>query len=185
MATGAIAARGGCGRGVAAAADAGRVHRPEGQPREPARLHPRRARPRRRRWITCCCRAARPGQDHAGADRGARTGRGLPRHLRPGDPAGRGPGRDPDQSAAARRAVHRRDPPPAARDRGSPVSGDGGFPARPHHRRGAGGALACASTCRRSPWSAPPPAPGCWRRRCATASAFRCGWCSTRRRSWS
>ncbi len=50
---------------------------------------------------------------------------------------------------------------------------------------GPGGAQRCASTWRRSRWSAPPRAPGCWRRRCATASAFRCGWCSTRRRSWS
>ena len=81
--------------------------------------------------------------------------------------------------------VHRRDPSPAARDRGSALPGDGGLPARPDHRRGAGGALACASTCRRSPWSAPPRGPACWPRRCATASASRCAWCSTRRRNWS
>ena len=43
--------------------------------------------------------------------------------------------------AAARRAVHRRDPPPVAGGRGDPLSGDGGFPARPDHRRGAGRAL--------------------------------------------
>ena len=46
-----------------------------------------------------------------------------------------------DQSRRARRAVHRRDPSPQPRGRGSAVSGDGGFPARPHHRRGTGGAL--------------------------------------------
>ena len=42
---------------------------------------------------------------------------------------------------AARRAVHRRDPPAQSGGRGNPLSGDGGFPARPDHRRGPGGAL--------------------------------------------
>ena len=42
---------------------------------------------------------------------------------------------------AARRAVHRRDPPAQSGGRGNPLSGDGGFPARSHHRRGTGGAL--------------------------------------------
>ncbi len=65
----------------------------------------------------------------------------LPRHLGPGDPARRRPCRAPHQSRGARRAVHRRDPPPLAGGRGNPLSGDGGFPARPHDRRGAGGAL--------------------------------------------
>ena len=37
--------------------------------------------------------------------------------------------------------VHRRDSPPQSRDRRDSLSGDGGFPARPHHRRGACGAL--------------------------------------------
>ena len=89
----------------------------------------RAARPR------AAARAARPGQDHPGADRRPRTGGRVPRHVRPGDRQGRRPRRDPDQPAAARRAVHRRNPPPAAGDRGSAVSGDGGFPARPDHRR--------------------------------------------------
>ena len=40
-----------------------------------------------------------------------------------------------------RRAVHRRDPSPQPRDRGDPLSGDGGLPARPHHRRRAVRAL--------------------------------------------
>ena len=37
---------------------------------------------------------------------------------------------------------------------GNPLSGDGGLSARPDHRRGAGGALGPASTCRASRWSA-------------------------------
>ena len=41
--------------------------------------------------------------------------------------------------AAARRAVHRRDPPPHAAGRGVPLPGDGGLPARHHHRRRARG----------------------------------------------
>ena len=98
------------------------------------------ARPRRGAGPRAAARPAGPRQDHARADRRPRAGRRLPRHLRPGDPARRRPRRDPDQPAAARRAVHRRDPPPAAGDRGGALSGDGGFPARPHHRRGPGGA---------------------------------------------
>ena len=86
-------------------------------------------------------RSARPRQDHAGADRGARTRRRLPRHLRPGDRQGRRSRGAADQSRRARRAVHRRNPSPQPGGRGSALSGDGGFPARPHHRRGAGGAF--------------------------------------------
>jgi Holliday junction DNA helicase RuvB len=37
---------------------------------------------------------------------------------------------------------------------------------------------------RPSPWSARRRARACWPRRCATVSAFRYGWSSTRRRSW-
>ena len=44
-----------------------------------------------------------------------------------------------DQSRTARRALHRRDPPPQPGGRGNPLSRYGGFPARPHHRVGAGG----------------------------------------------
>ena len=42
---------------------------------------------------------------------------------------------------AARRAVHRRNPPAQSGGGGNSLSGDGGFPARSHHRRGTGGAL--------------------------------------------
>ena len=42
-----------------------------------------------------------------------------------------------------------------------------------------------ASIWRPSPWWRPPPARACWRRRCATASASRCGWSSTRPTSCS
>ena len=85
----------------------------------------------------------------------------------------------------ARRAVHRRDPPAQSGGRGNPLSGDGGFPARPHHRRGAGGALGEDRPVASSRWSARPRAPACSPIRCATASAFRCGSISIPRRSWS
>jgi antitoxin PrlF len=58
-----------------------------------------------------------------------------------GDRQGRRSGGDPDQSRRSRRAVHRRDPPAQPGGRGNPLPGDGGFPARPRHRRGTGGAL--------------------------------------------
>ena len=54
------------------------------------------------------------------------------------------------QSRAARRALHRRDPPSQSGGRGNPLSGDGGFRARPHHRRRAVGALGQDRRSRRS-----------------------------------
>ena len=86
-------------------------------------------------------RPAGPRQDHAGADRRARTGRQFPRHLRAGHRQGRRSRGAAHQSGGARRSVHRRNPPAQSGGRGGALSGDGGFPARPHHRRGAGGAL--------------------------------------------
>ena len=133
--------RGGCRRDGAAAADAGRFHRPEAGAREPQGLHRRRADARRGAGPRAAPRPARPGQDHAGADRGARDGRRLSRHLRAGHPEGRRSRRAAHQPAAARRAVHRRDPSSQSGGRGDPLSRDGGLPARPDDRRGAGGAL--------------------------------------------
>ena len=112
-------------------------------------------------------------------------GRRLPRHIGAGDPAGRRPRRNPDKPPTQGCPVHRRDPSPAARDRGSALPGDGRLPARPDHRRGTGGALGAHRPARRSRWSAPPRAPACSPRRCATASASRCAWCSTRPRNWN
>ena len=82
-----------------------------------------------------------PRQDHAGADRRARARRQFPRHLGAGDRQGRRSRGAAHQSGGARRSVHRRDPPAQSGGRGGALSGDGGFPARSHHRRGAGGAL--------------------------------------------
>jgi Holliday junction resolvasome RuvABC ATP-dependent DNA helicase subunit len=45
--------------------------------------------------------------------------------------------------------------------RGDAVSRAGGFPDRHHDRRRARPRARSSSTCRRSPWSAPPPAPAC------------------------
>ena len=109
--------------------------------RQSPRLHPGGARTRRGARSRAAVGPAGPRQDHAGADRRARDGRGLSRDLGPGDPARRRSRRAPHQSRGARRPVHRRDPPPLARGRGNALSGDGGFPARPDDRRGAGGAL--------------------------------------------
>ena len=53
--------------------------------------------------------------------------------------AGRSGG-DPDQPRRARRALHRRDPPAEPGGGGDPLPGARGLPARPRHRRGAGGA---------------------------------------------
>ena len=91
----------------------------------------------------------------------ARTRRQLPRHLRAGDRQGRRSRGAAHQSRRARRAVHRRDPPAQSGGRGNPLSGDGGFPARPHHRRGAGGALGEDRSRRSSRWSARRRARGC------------------------
>ena len=84
---------------------------------------------------------ARARQDDAGADHGARARGQFPLHLRPGHRQGGRPGRAAHQSRGARRALHRRDPPAQPGGRGDPLSGDGGLPARPDHRRGTGGAL--------------------------------------------
>ena len=109
--------------------------------RQSARLHRSGQGPARSPRPRAALRTAGARQDDAGADRRPRNGRGLPRHLGPGDPARRRPRGAADQSAAARRALHRRDPPACALGRGDPLSGDGGFSARPDHRRGAGGAV--------------------------------------------
>ena len=82
-----------------------------------------------------------PRQDHAGADRRARARRRLSRHVRPRDRKGRRSRRAAHQSRRARRAVHRRNPSPQPGGGRGALSRDGGFSARPHHRRGTGGAL--------------------------------------------
>ena len=106
-----------------------------------ARLYRRREEPARGARPCAVLRAAGARQDDPGADRRARARGRLPRHLGAGDPARRRSRGAADQPAAARHPVHRRDPPPGAAGRGDPLPGDGGFSARPDHRRGAGGAL--------------------------------------------
>ena len=127
--------------GFAPAASARRVHRPGQGLLESQSVHrggegeARGARP-------CAVRgAAGSRQDDARADRGARARRQFPRHLRPGHRQGGRSRGAAHQSRRSRRAVHRRDPPAQSGGRGNPLSGDGGLPARPHHRRGSGGAL--------------------------------------------
>ncbi len=102
----------------------------------------------------------------------------------PGDRQGRRSRGAPHQSRGPRRAVHRRDPPALARGGGNPLSRHGGLPARPHHRRGAGGALG-AHRCRplhadrrHHAHRAPDDAAR------VSASAFPSGSSSTRWRSW-
>ncbi len=137
---------------------------------------------RKRRARTCGCssrpragaggdgpravlRPAGARQDHAGADRRARDGGRVPRHLGPGDRARRRPRRAADQPRAARRVVHRRDPPAQSGGRGSALPGDGRPRARPDHRRRALGALGAdrpaavhADRCDHAPGSADHPA---------------------------
>ena len=135
------ARRAGRGRAVPAAAGARRIRRATPAARESAGLHrgrestPRAARP--------CALLGPSGarQDDARAYRRARDGGRLSRHLRPGHSARRRSRGGADQSAAARRPVHRRDPSAGAVGRGDPLSGDGGLSARPDHRRRACGAL--------------------------------------------
>ena len=81
-------------------------------------------------------RPARARQDDAGLRDRQRDGRAGSRHCRPGHREARRPCRDAHQPAAARSPVHRRDSPPGARDRGNPLSGDGGLRARHRHRPG-------------------------------------------------
>jgi hypothetical protein len=175
--------RGGRGRGRrrpdAAAAHAGRVHRParaQGQPVDPARRRP----PERGRGGSRPApRPARPGQDDARHDHRPRARRQHPLRQRPGHRAGRGPGRDPDLARRARRPLHRRDPPPQPRGGGDPLSGDGGLRAGRDDRQGAVGAEPAAEPqavhdrrrhdARRAASAA----------RCATASGPRTGWTST------
>ena len=81
------------------------------------------------------------GKTTLGADRGARAWRQFPRHLGAGDRQGRRSRGAAHQSRRARRSVHRRNSPAQSGGRGNPLSGHGGFSARPHHRRRPGGAL--------------------------------------------
>ncbi len=81
------------------------------------------------------------GQDHAGADRGARARREFPRDLRAGDCQGRRSRGPAHQSRGPRRSLHRRNPSAQSGGRGNSLSGDGGLSARPHHRRRPGGAI--------------------------------------------
>ena len=130
-----------CRRHRAAPAAAVRIRRPGAGAREPLDLHRGGAQARRGAGPCAVRRSPGPRQDHAGADRGARARRRLSRDVRPGDCQGRRSRGAADQSRRARRAVHRRNPSPQPGGRGSALSRDGGFSARPDHRRGAGGAL--------------------------------------------
>ena len=130
-----------CRRHRAAPAIAVRIRRPGAGAQESLDLHRGGAQARRGAGSRAVRRSSRSRQDHAGADRGARARRRLSRHLRPGDRQGRRSRRAAHQSRRARRAVHRRNPSPQPGGGGSALSRDGGFSARPHHRRGAGGAL--------------------------------------------
>uniref|UniRef100_A0A0N4Z5J4 LigA n=1 Tax=Parastrongyloides trichosuri TaxID=131310 RepID=A0A0N4Z5J4_PARTI len=122
------------------APDPVRVRRPVGGQGQSEGLHRRRPRPLRGAGPRPAVRSSGAGKDDPGADRGARTGRGLPRHLRPHPGQGGRPGGHPDQPRTARRPVHRRNPPHGPPGGGDPLSGDGGPCAGPDHRRGAVGA---------------------------------------------
>ncbi len=145
-----------------AAAARSTIHRPGSRPREPAR---RRSPPRAsaaKRSITCCSTGRR-----ASARRRSPTS--SPTSC--GAAAARRPGRCSrsratwpailTQPQGARRAVHRRDPPHVAGDRGDPLSGDGGLRARPRDRPGPQRPVGEGAAASRSRWSAPPRGPAC------------------------
>ena len=129
-----------------------------------------------------CCSSGRPASARRRWRRSSRASwaSSFRATSGPGDRARRRSRGAADQSAAARRAVHRRDPSPEPGGRGDPLSGDGGFPARPHHRRRAGGALgahrsAALHADRRDDALGPD-----HQAACASASAFRCASISIR-----
>ena len=84
--------------------------------------------PARRAW-------ARPRWPPSSPPRSTPTS--TPRRAR--HRAGRRPGRHPHPARRGRRAVRRRDPPPAPPGRGGALPGDGGLPARHRAGQGAGG----------------------------------------------
>ena len=102
-----------------------------------------------------------PRQDHPRHDhrRGAR--RAAAHHQRARHPARRRPGRDAVAPRRGRGALPRRDPPDGAAGRGDALHRHGGLPGRRRRRQGAGGHRDPAGAAARSPWSAPPPGPGC------------------------
>ena len=125
----------------AAAAVARRVHRPGGGARQPESVRRGRQGPRRGARPCALRRPAGTRQDDAGADHGARARRQFPLDLGAGHRQGRRSRGTAHQPRGPRRPLHRRDPPAQSGGRGNPLSGDGGLPARPDHRRGAGGAF--------------------------------------------
>ena len=141
LVTAAARRRGRAVRGRAAPAHAQRVHRAGSRPREPAGLDPGRAAARRGARSRAALRPARPRQDDAGARHRATSWACRCAHRRPGAREARRPRRHPDQPQAARGAVHRRDPPHVAGDRGDPLPGAGGLRARSRDRPGPGRAL--------------------------------------------
>ena len=122
---------------VAAPADARRIHRPARGQGEPRRAPPGGEGEGRGGGPRPAVRPARPGQDDPRDDHRPRARRERPLHERAGGRAGGGPRGDPHRARRARRAVHRRDPPPQPRGRGDPLPGDGGLRARRDDRQGA------------------------------------------------
>ena len=172
---GAEARRGGRGRTGAAAADARRFRRPEAAARESARS----SSPPRRSRGEALDHVLFSGPPGLGKTTLAQI---VARELGVGFRATSGPviQRAGDLAALLTNLqprdvlfideIHRLQP----GGRGDPLSGDGGFPARPDDRRGAGGALgahrpAALHPGRRHDALGPDDA-----RRCASASAFRC-----------
>ena len=92
---------------------------------------------------------------------------------------GGGSGGDPDQPRRARRALHRRDPPAEPGGGGDPLSGARGLPARPRHRRGAGGADGAARAAALHAGRGDDAARAADDAACATGSASRRGSSST------
>ena len=121
---------------------AARVHRPAQGQGEPRDLADGGAQAQRAARSRAALRPSRPRQDHAREHRRQRDGRQPAHDLRPGAGEAGRPRGHRHEPRGRRRAVHRRDPSPAADRRGSPLLGDGGLSRRRRDRTGSGRAHA-------------------------------------------
>ena len=125
-------------RSGASAPHAGRLHRPGTRPRQPSGLDRCGTPAARSARSRPPLRPARPWQDHAGVRDRAGARRRCARDRRSRSRAPRRSCRHPDEPGRARGALHRRDSPNVAGDRGSALPCDGRLRARHHHRAGPG-----------------------------------------------
>src|SRR5262249_48563804 len=98
--------RGGCGGSWSAAPNAGRICWPAGVTRELGGVHSGGPGAGGSAGSCAAAWAAGAGEDDAGANRCAGTGRGVPGDFRTGDPKGRGSRRNPDKPPTQGCLIH-------------------------------------------------------------------------------